>query len=289
MTMLAREADILSVGAFLKEQRRRIPREVLSLGHYVRLPDRRGKFVTQEELAEATGVSRGWYAMLESGAALHTSPRLLARLADALALSDESRKILFSLAIPELSVGEGAFSKVKYLSGSIVPLRTVTRRLWSATSESEILFVAAEAISGIFNDSDAAGVFKRGQPGQWNFPAFIGGHHLLNAMTELRDTLSVGLTPAQIDETMLYGMTEPGQVGTRYELHRNLSQKTRIDRTFASLGFAVTNSLTALVKSREGIAATIFAFYVDGKRNFTELDRTLLGMVADLASLALSQ
>jgi len=283
------QADIQSVGDFLKEQRRRIPREALSLGDHERLPIRRGKLVTQEELAEAIGVSRGWYAMLESGAALNTSPRLLARLADALALPDESRKILFSLAIPELSVGEAAFNTVKHLSSSIVPLRTAARRLWSATSESEILFVAAEAISGMFDDSDAAGAFKRGQPGQWNFPAFIGGHHLLNTMTELLDTLTVGLTPAQIDETMLYGMTEPGQVRTRYELHHNLSQRTRIDRTFRSFGFGGTTSLRALVKSREGIEATIFAFYVDGRRDFTELDRTLLGMLAELTSLALSQ
>src|ERR1700735_4548502 len=93
-----------SAGAFLKEQRRRIPRDAPSLGPYLRLPVRRGKAVSQEELAEAIGVSRVWYAMLESGAALNTSPRLLARLADALNLSDESRKVLFQLALPELSV-----------------------------------------------------------------------------------------------------------------------------------------------------------------------------------------
>ena len=46
--------------------------------------------------------------------------------------------------------------------------------------------------------------------------------------------------PAQIDEAMLYGvLTEPGQVGTRPELHRHLSQKHHIDHTFASHGFAI--------------------------------------------------
>jgi hypothetical protein len=35
--------------------------------------------------------------------------------------------------------------------------------------------------------------------------------------------------------------------------------------------------------------ATIFAVYVDGKKDFTELDRAALGSLADLASLALSR
>jgi transcriptional regulator with XRE-family HTH domain len=282
--------DWPSAGAFLKEQRRRIPRDALSLGRYLRLPARRGKVVTQEELAEAIGVSRVWYAMLESGAALNTSPRLLARLAEALDLSDENRNVLFKLAVPELSVAGRAFSMVKDLSGSIVPLRTAARRLWSATSELEILSTVAEAINGIFDDSDFTGAFKRIQPGQWEFPVIIGGEKLLNNIAELHHTLTLGMTPEQIDETMLYGvLTEPGQVGTRHELHRHLSQKRRVDRAFASRGFEATNFLDAHVKSREGIEATIFAVYVDGKKDFTELDRGVLGTLADLASLALSR
>jgi transcriptional regulator with XRE-family HTH domain len=282
--------DWPSAGAFLKEQRRRIPRDAPSLGPYLRLPVRRGKAVTQEELAEAIGVSRVWYAMLESGAALNTSPRLLARLADALNLSAERRNVLFKLALPELSVGDRAFGMVQDLSGSIVPLRTAARRLWSATSESEILSAVAEAIADIFDDSDFAGAFKRIEPGQWDYPVVIGGEHLANAVAELNHTLTVGMTPAQIDETMLYGvLTEPGQVGTRNELHRHLSQKHHIDRTFAGMGFGATDFLDAYVKSREGLEATIFAVYVDGKKDFSELDRAVLGTLADLASLALSR
>jgi transcriptional regulator with XRE-family HTH domain len=158
--------DRPGAGAFLKEQRRRIPRDVPSLGPYLRLPSRRGKVVTQEELAEAIGVSRVWYAMLESGAALNTSPRLLARLADTLDLSDESRQVLFKLALPELSIGDRSLTTMNDLSGSIVPLRTAARRLWSATSVSEVLLAVAEAITGIFDDSDFAGAQKRMEPGR---------------------------------------------------------------------------------------------------------------------------
>ncbi len=282
--------DWPSAGAFLKEQRRRIPRDVAALGPIVRLAARRGKLVTQEELAEAIGVSRVWYAMLESDAALNASPRLLARLADALGLSDEDRKVLFRLAMPALSFGNGMLALVKDLSSAIVPLRTAARRLWSATSESEILLVVTEAVAGIFDDADLAGAQKRMQPGWWDFPVVIGSELLQHGITELVQTLLTGMTPAQIDETMLFGvLTEPGQVGSRHELHRNLTQKDRVDRTFAGHGFEATNFLDGHVKSREGIESTIFAVYVDGQKDFTELDRAVLGTLAGLASLALSQ
>lgn len=58
--------------------------------------------MTQEELAEAIGVSRVWYSMLENGSAVRTSRRMLEALAGALMLDASERATLFSLAIPEL-------------------------------------------------------------------------------------------------------------------------------------------------------------------------------------------
>ena len=46
--------------------RQRIPLETGQLGPWPRLPVRRGRRVTQEEIAEAIGVSRSWYRMLET-------------------------------------------------------------------------------------------------------------------------------------------------------------------------------------------------------------------------------
>lgn len=149
------------MGAFLKEHRRLISRDAASLGPYPRLPVRHGKGVTQEEIAEAIGVSRVWYAMLESGAALHTSPRLLARLADALALPDDSREALFRLGVPELASRN--LDALQDLSSPISALRSIARRVWSATSETEILTVVVEAAARTFPDSDFAGAFKRVQ------------------------------------------------------------------------------------------------------------------------------
>ncbi len=60
--------------------------------------------MSQEELAECIGVSRPWYAMLESNAVVRPSTALLDRLASALMLAAEERIGLFNLALPELKL-----------------------------------------------------------------------------------------------------------------------------------------------------------------------------------------
>ena len=90
-------------GAFLRMLRRRIPAEAPALGSVERPPNRRGRRVSQEEVAEVVGVSRTWYRRLESEAGVRASTRLLERLADAFAFTAEERAALFVLALPELS------------------------------------------------------------------------------------------------------------------------------------------------------------------------------------------
>jgi transcriptional regulator with XRE-family HTH domain len=90
------------LGVFLKKMRRRIPLHADRLGASKRLPIRCGRRVTQEEIAEAVGVSRNWYRMLESGTRIRASTKLLARLAQALGLSSDERMTLLALALPEI-------------------------------------------------------------------------------------------------------------------------------------------------------------------------------------------
>jgi len=52
---------------------------------------------------------------------------------------------------------------------------------------------------------------------------------------------------------------------------------------------AVAQALEAAGGEREGVEATIFVNYVDGYKSFSELDRSVLGCLADLASLAVSE
>jgi DNA-binding XRE family transcriptional regulator len=88
---------------FLKMHRCSIPPETRALGPWERLPVRCGRRVTQEEIAEAAGVSRNWYRRLESGDPIRASSKLLDRLARVFAFTPEERTRLFLLAIPEIA------------------------------------------------------------------------------------------------------------------------------------------------------------------------------------------
>jgi transcriptional regulator with XRE-family HTH domain len=90
------------IRSFLKALRGRLHPDTKMLGAHERLAYRRGRVVTQEELAEAVGVSRGWYALLESGAAINPSVSLLDRIAAALKATPAERTTLFRLAVPAL-------------------------------------------------------------------------------------------------------------------------------------------------------------------------------------------
>lgn len=86
----------------LRHFRMRIDPKERALGPLTRPLRRRGKPVTQEELAECIGVSRCWYGMLESERPSRVSIFLLDRLAAILMLSAAERAMLFTLALPEL-------------------------------------------------------------------------------------------------------------------------------------------------------------------------------------------
>jgi transcriptional regulator with XRE-family HTH domain len=88
----------------LKQFRLRIDPDQTKLGPYERLPWRRGRAVTQEELAQFLGVSRTWYAELESNAEARTSPALLNRVAVLLMVTPQERAVLFCSAFPELEL-----------------------------------------------------------------------------------------------------------------------------------------------------------------------------------------
>jgi transcriptional regulator with XRE-family HTH domain len=86
----------------LKKLRGRLDPTTAKLGEHERLGSRRGKAVSQEEMAEAIGVSRGWYACLESGSK-RPSVSILARLATALNTNPDERTTLLQTGIPALN------------------------------------------------------------------------------------------------------------------------------------------------------------------------------------------
>jgi len=90
-----------AIPSLLKELRGRLDPATIMLGDHERIRSRRGKAISQEELAEAIGVSRGWYACLESGSR-RPSLAVIDRIATALNTSPNERATLFQLAIPAL-------------------------------------------------------------------------------------------------------------------------------------------------------------------------------------------
>ena len=101
---MAPPIEEVCLASFLRELRLRIPREAAAIGSWKRLPIRCGRLVSQEEIAEALGVSRNWYRLLESGdEGVRASVKLLDRLASLCALAADERLQLFMLAIPEMT------------------------------------------------------------------------------------------------------------------------------------------------------------------------------------------
>jgi transcriptional regulator with XRE-family HTH domain len=68
----------------IKQRRQAIPAEAVLIGEYKRRPQRIGRRVTQEELAEALGITREWYCNLENGKCSEASPELVRKIAVAL-------------------------------------------------------------------------------------------------------------------------------------------------------------------------------------------------------------
>ena len=76
-----------------------VPLETSALGCYARVSNRIGKRVSQEELAEAIGISRTWYSIIEVGR-VRPSIELVSRICNALMLDEAKRLKLVDLAFP---------------------------------------------------------------------------------------------------------------------------------------------------------------------------------------------
>ena len=159
--------QIADLRSFLKRLRKRVDPGTGKLGAYKRLSQKVGRAVSQEELAEAIGVSRGWYALLESGASVQPSVTLLNRLADALGADPDERRILFRLAIPALDHGLAHESGATLASLSL--LRATSSRLRSANSDDEAVAIAAECAANWFDDALLIVSAIRSETGSWGW------------------------------------------------------------------------------------------------------------------------
>ena len=275
-----------ALGPLLKSFRRRIDRGAEYLGEYRRLSSRRGRLVTQQEIADAVNVSREWYAALESDAKCRASPSLLVRIAAIFTLSDEERAELFRLALPEASLPPLQPNAATCgLLEAFRSLRTLGRTLWTASTEAEALTLVREYGVSQFG-SDLVASSRRSDSGGWTdiigtarpqavkrwekFDSFVRRNHE-SFLHELHLT------------TIL---SDPGDVITRCELSRSRDFSKRFEPALDVLGFRDVNFMMARVRSRLGFVANIRV--VHESHEYSDVERAHLGAIAQLASLAIT-
>lgn len=277
-----------TLGAFLKAMRQRLDRDLDRLGTYERAPARRGRAVTQEELAEAVDVSRGWYSLLESGASMRASTGMLSRVADALLLAEDERSELFRLARPELRVPSLQPVTLQVIQAFQLA-RKVAHKLWNASSEAEVMTYLSETVATRFPDADYVGNYQRVGLGQWTFPDVIGRQNLQQHVTEFTAQACAGLSPAEVDEAVLRPfLTKPGQVVSKSQAYPHMRFAPLLDRAYAQAGVPDATFDLAAVQTPDGLEGILFVCHFTDPQEASETDRAMLSAITDLASLALS-
>lgn len=273
------------LSVFLRAHRQRIDTDIRFLGDYERLPVRRGRPVTQEEMAEAIGVSRVWYAMLESGRTIRTSTMVLERLAVVLMLDPLERTRLFHLAMPELgSIEVGAESALVLQTFAVV--RAAMKRLWSATTEVEALETVAEQIAGIVDDADLVFYVRRLREGEWEWP-YVVDRGMGQRNREAFASATSRMTPAEVDEFIFFPqLSRAGEVGTP-EMYASQAVRGAYREIFCDPVLDLGALLHARVRSRTGLIGGFTVKHLGGHEYSAE-QRAIMGTLAELTSVALS-
>jgi transcriptional regulator with XRE-family HTH domain len=270
----------------LRRCRTRIVPGCVSLGRYLRLPSRIGKAVTQEEVAEAVGITRQWYAMLESDRAMSPSAAVLGRIADALMMSPAERTALFRLALPELRLASPTRTSREILD-AFGSLRRLMRRLWAATSEADALTVIREqALTQL--GADAILTRTRVAEGSWDQAASGdpgGDERGQHCQGLIRQRWGAPI----VDDSHVYSfLKRPGEVVTRPERDARwpvLAAKIR--EALNGVDSAEATWAMANVQTEHGFVARLMAVH-NTRYEFSETERAMLGTLSDLASVALS-
>ena len=274
------------LGALLRQRRTRIHSEARALGPYLRLPSRIGKAVTQEEVAEAADISRQWYVYLESGRSMRVSPGVLGRIADTLMLDQADRSSLFELAVPELRVMNRQ-PQTNAVLDAFASIRSLARRLWTATTEQEALAIVREHCMAELKP-DAIATVVRDRQGLWNAEA-TGSPNVSRRWDRFYSWIDSNW-PQEIRDEMLChpSLAAPGETITWSE-HPTPSRTLAADfcKMLDSVDLSHDDFMCANVRTRSGLYCRITTIY--GARHFfTEDHRALMSAIADLVSFAIS-
>lgn len=298
VTVAATARSRPELAVLLRFLRKRIDRNARALGPHARLPARLGRRVTQDELAEAIGVTREWYAMLECGSATtRASTRLVDRLADALMVNPEERARLFALAVPELGHVALRDDSVAALE-AFSRLRTLSKRLWTATSIDDVLTTAIEQIATSFDGVLLVAANRRHEGVPWTGQTLNNGRAGNNATKILRDVkaalLESGsaqeqelvLSEALYDAVNLYPRLEQaGDIGTPDLWPSSLRQEmVKVCARHRVGGFA---GRYVRVRTRSGLIGGLYMAHEYG-HSYSRSDNAVFGAFAELVSYAIS-
>lgn len=272
-------------GQILREARKSIPVDTVFLGNIPRPPNRLGKPVSHEELAEAVGISRVWYARLEGGHPIRASPSLLQRIGEALMLDEHQRCALLRFGVPELSstLLESRNAPVLKAYGLA---RATLKRFWSASTIDETLRIAAEEAGSYFANADLVFFVRRVADGSWNHP-FVVDRGLGARQDEMFAELASSLPSAAFDEIALYPLLSgPGDVGSR-DTFKATSVGAAYEEGLAKYKLGRSTFLHARICSRGGITGGITVKHAR-ECDYSDADRAFISGIAAMASLALS-
>ena len=272
-------------GELVKRCRLRISYESRSLGKCLRLPSRVGKAVTQEEAAEAIGISRVWLAMIERNRPPRVSARVLERIAEALMMNTSERADLFRLALPE--VRSTALSERSLgMLDAFASMRRFIQRLWSATTDVSVLRAAREQVITEIG-SDASLTFSRDNNGDWIVESNTGDEgsdRVKEALTLIRQACG----EAGVDDLHCYTiMSQPGELISQSERDALFpAVAKRANHVLTDLRLSGSSFTMAHVMTQNGVVR-LSALY-NTAHECSGLERAQLSTIAELTSFALS-
>jgi transcriptional regulator with XRE-family HTH domain len=254
------------------------------LGESQRLPIRVGKRVTQEEIAEHLGVSRGWYSRFESGAAAVFSVPLLNRLGDILLLSTPERAQLAWLAKPELGSMVSPDSTDLYEALGVV--RRAVKRLWSASSEGEILRIAGEEARQLLPHTELIWV-QRGELGSREDVLFPKpGVESAARLARAREESLRRYTPEQLGRVAALAQRTPvGDILPFEAFPRDIISLVEVALRENGLAGKSLRLTIAPIRASSGFRGSLCSSST--RPHDLTLDRALPSAIADFASLAL--
>jgi hypothetical protein len=201
-------------------------------------------------------------------------------------VTSEERARLFQLALPELGRAQLRDDSVAVLE-TFTRLRSLTKRLWAATSIEDVLTTARENIADWFDGAVLIETSRRRESGVWESRAVDDKQDRNSASTVIRE-LQDGVLPTSesIDAVYLYPqLKSAGDTGNQDLLPRSIRQE--VQKAYARRQLPGFTFVCARVRSRTGLIASFCIVHERG-HSYSAEDHAVLGAFAEHASLALS-